>query len=200
MPENKPSQLGLIIKNIRKSKNMTQSKLSEKTGFSQNTISNHENGRRSIGEKEVEKYAKALEVTKKSIYNHLEDISTNDFNITKVEFGKMVNKILDQENYDIDSLIKSTKLSKPQFQSVLNGYIGEIPIHKLTALCEFLNISPSYIFKHNNVTEHTYEEYVKARQMFDFIENHYLDLPFKSKEAIYNYVLFEVDKAEKEKE
>ena len=31
MPENKPSQLGLIIKNIRKSKNMTQSKLSEKT-------------------------------------------------------------------------------------------------------------------------------------------------------------------------
>ncbi|RXR99648.1 XRE family transcriptional regulator, partial [Staphylococcus saprophyticus] len=41
-----PSHYGTIIKTLRKYMKLTQNELSERTGFSQNTISNHENGNR----------------------------------------------------------------------------------------------------------------------------------------------------------
>ena len=44
----KYDSLGEVIKCLRKSRKITQTKLSKLTGFSQNTISNHENGNRKV--------------------------------------------------------------------------------------------------------------------------------------------------------
>lgn len=66
--------LGDIIKSIRKYKTMTQSDLSKTTGFSQNTISNHENKKRNIGVNEVTTYSKGLDVPSYLIFKINEEM------------------------------------------------------------------------------------------------------------------------------
>ncbi|SNK25034.1 phage transcriptional repressor [Streptococcus pneumoniae] len=61
--------LGSSIKEIRKSKKLTQKKLAELTGFKQNTISNHENGNRQLDEKDIRIYAQALEVSPQYLFD-----------------------------------------------------------------------------------------------------------------------------------
>jgi phage repressor protein C with HTH and peptisase S24 domain len=61
--------LGNSIKEIRKSKKMTQNQLAELTGFKQNTISNHENGNRQLDETDIRKYAKALNVEPQQLFD-----------------------------------------------------------------------------------------------------------------------------------
>ena len=48
---------------------MTQSELSEKTGFKQNTISNHENGKRQLDEQDIRIYSKALGVHPQELFD-----------------------------------------------------------------------------------------------------------------------------------
>ncbi|HHG7776423.1 phage transcriptional repressor [Streptococcus pneumoniae] len=61
--------LGSSIKEVRKSKKLTQKKLAELTGFKQNTISNHENGNRQLDEKDIRIYAQALEVSPQYLFD-----------------------------------------------------------------------------------------------------------------------------------
>ncbi|MFA9413327.1 helix-turn-helix transcriptional regulator [Streptococcus sp. E29BA] len=61
--------LGNSIKEIRKSKKMTQTELSKLTGFKQNTISNHENGKRQLDETDIRTYAAALGVEPQQLFN-----------------------------------------------------------------------------------------------------------------------------------
>lgn len=61
--------LGNSIKSIRKSKNLTQKDLAKLTGFKQNTISNHENGKRQLDELDIRKYAQALNITPQELFN-----------------------------------------------------------------------------------------------------------------------------------
>lgn len=68
--------LGNSIKEIRKSKKMTQNQLAELTGFKQNTISNHENGNRQLDETDIRKYAKALDVEPQQLFDKALSIST----------------------------------------------------------------------------------------------------------------------------
>ena len=63
--------IGSVIKDIRKNRKMTQKQLSELTGYSQNTISNHENGVRSLDENNIATYAKALNVTPDKFFEAL---------------------------------------------------------------------------------------------------------------------------------
>lgn len=60
--------IGKNIKRIRQSKKITQKQLSELTGFSQNGISNHENGNRNIDEIDIMMYAKALGVRPQDLF------------------------------------------------------------------------------------------------------------------------------------
>lgn len=198
MSENKKNQLGFIIKKIRKSKNMTQKELSKEAGFSQNTISNHENGRRSIGENEVQRYAEALGVTTKYIYNQLDDINSKSYTKIKVHFGNLVKEVIESKDIDIDDLIKFVGISKPQLQSILNGYSGEIYVNKIIRLCKYLNINPLYAYTNEKLPENTFEDYQKARDMKNEIEINFKKLPFRSKEAVYNYFVFELNKLKDE--
>ncbi|QTK08695.1 helix-turn-helix domain-containing protein [Staphylococcus haemolyticus] len=71
--------LGQVIKRIRKSKKMTQQQLSELTGFSQNTISNHENGNRKIDLDDLHTYADSLNTSYNLIVHFSEDLFHNGF-------------------------------------------------------------------------------------------------------------------------
>lgn len=61
--------LGNAIKDLRKSKKLTQKQLSELTGYKQNTISNHENGNRQLDENDIRVYAKALDVSPQTLFD-----------------------------------------------------------------------------------------------------------------------------------
>lgn len=70
--------LGNSIKEVRKSKKLTQKKLAELTGFKQNTISNHENGNRQLDEGDIRIYAQALGVSPQYLFD-LSKPSSVDF-------------------------------------------------------------------------------------------------------------------------
>lgn len=69
--------LGNSIKELRKSKKMTQKQLSELTGLKQNTISNHENGNRSLDECDIRVYAKALGVEPQQLFDMRKSETSN---------------------------------------------------------------------------------------------------------------------------
>lgn len=56
------SIIGQNIKNIRTAKGLTQKELARKMNMSQNTVSQHENGIRGLSEKDINAYAKSLNV------------------------------------------------------------------------------------------------------------------------------------------
>lgn len=74
----KYEKLGEVIKCLRKFRKLTQSKLSEITGFSQNTISNHENGNRKVKLNDISKYAKALGLSEYLILKINDELNEND--------------------------------------------------------------------------------------------------------------------------
>ena len=74
--------LGNSIKIIRKSKKMTQKQLAELTGLKQNTISNHENGKRQLDETDIRRYAKALNVEPQQLFDNAASISAARFSTT----------------------------------------------------------------------------------------------------------------------
>lgn len=69
--------LGNSIKELRKSKKMTQKQLSELTGLKQNTISNHENGNRNLDERDIRVYAKALGVEPQQLFDMRKSETSN---------------------------------------------------------------------------------------------------------------------------
>lgn len=75
------------LKDIRLSKKLTQKQLSLLTGFSQNTISNHENGNRSLSENDIQKYMKALDISLEYLFDSIlessGEISSEDLNMKR---------------------------------------------------------------------------------------------------------------------
>lgn len=91
----KKNILGSVIKDARKKKKLTQEQLSKLTGYSQNTISNHENGNRSLDEDNIKTYATALDLTPDDLFEAL-DIKNSLEN-------KMM--IIDKKQTKIDNLL-----------------------------------------------------------------------------------------------
>jgi repressor LexA len=103
----KKNILGPVIKDLRKSKNLTQGDLSKLTGIAQNTISNHENQNRTLDEQDIRSYADALNVTPQHLYSLLSnDSSTNDItpiynqlnSDNKIILYDQAKKMLNQQN------------------------------------------------------------------------------------------------------
>lgn len=78
--------LGTVIKELRKNKKMTQKELSKLTGFKQNTISNHENGKRSLDEDDIQIYAQALNVSPQYLFDKLnnKEVTTQSPLLTQI--------------------------------------------------------------------------------------------------------------------
>ena len=83
-----PTHYGTIIKTLRKYMKLTQSKLSERTGFSQNTISNHENGNRNIGVNEIEIYGKGLGIPSYILHRISDEFKEKGYSPTLNDFAK----------------------------------------------------------------------------------------------------------------
>ena len=63
--------LGQSIKALRAERNMTQGELSKLTGLNQNTISNHENLKRAITERDIINYAHAFEISPQKLFDYV---------------------------------------------------------------------------------------------------------------------------------
>ena len=61
--------LGEAIKSLRLKNELTQVELGKLTGFKQNTISQHEKGKREIDEEDILKYCKALGVSPQTLFD-----------------------------------------------------------------------------------------------------------------------------------
>ena len=85
--------LGNSIKELRKSKKLTQKNLSELTGFKQNTISNHENGNRQLDETDIRIYAEALGVSPQYLFDRAKPSSIE---VTPTPTTSQIQSIYDQ--------------------------------------------------------------------------------------------------------
>lgn len=79
--------LGESIKKLRLNHKMTQSELGKLTGFKQNTISQHEKGKRDIDEGDILKYCRALGISPQDLF----DMSSNKR--TSKELSIIYNKL-----------------------------------------------------------------------------------------------------------
>ncbi|HFU4500668.1 TPA: S24 family peptidase [Streptococcus suis] len=121
--------LGNSIRELRKSKKMTQVELAKKTGYKQNTISNHENGNRQLDEQDILKYAKALEVEPQVLFDLsrtpttapnslIEQISDKVVQLTekgKKDVLRFTSELLERE--EADRIIQEEPLFKIYFRS-----------------------------------------------------------------------------------
>ena len=108
--------LGQTIREIRKRRGLTQKQLSELTGLKQNTISNHENGNRSIDEVDIHVYSNALGVSPKELFNSYKESSNN-----LTEIYNQLNSDRQTKVYDF-----ATEQLKEQNNVVnINDYIEE---------------------------------------------------------------------------
>ncbi|HFI0587769.1 TPA: XRE family transcriptional regulator [Streptococcus suis] len=91
--------LGNAIKDLRKSKKLTQKQLSELTGYKQNTISNHENGNRQLDENDIRVYAKALDVSPQTLFDKTNPRITSSTTAPNSPVATISDKVvyLDQE-------------------------------------------------------------------------------------------------------
>lgn len=97
--------LGSAIKELRKSKKMTQQELSKLTGLKQNTISNHENGKRQLDEIDIRTYAKALGVSPQALFNRAKQDSSSVLHDVK-EKKSQIQSIYDElSDYNKPKLI-----------------------------------------------------------------------------------------------
>ena len=109
--------LGQTIREIRKRKGLTQKQLSELTGLKQNTISNHENGNRSIDEVDIHVYSNALGVSPKELFDSYKESSDN-----LTEIYNQLNSDRQEKVYNF-----ATEQLKEQNNNVvnINDYIEE---------------------------------------------------------------------------
>ena len=85
--------LGNSIKELRKTKKLTQKNLAELTGFKQNTISNHENGNRQLDETDIRVYAEALGVSPQYLFDRAKPSSIE---VTPTSTTSPIQSIYDQ--------------------------------------------------------------------------------------------------------
>ncbi|AQL54554.1 transcriptional regulator [Enterococcus faecalis] len=127
--------LGSIIKEIRKSKGLTQKELSKLTGFSQNTISNHENMNRSLDEVDINIYANALGVSPQFLFEKA--YSNTDKGSLKTNMLHVFQQLNNKNQKEIYNLAEerlkeqsSNKLAKlPQKEQVNEEEIIDLAAH-----------------------------------------------------------------------
>lgn len=165
---------------------MTQKDLSKLTRFSQNTISNHENGNRSLDEDDIIKYASALGVSPEFLFEQLELAEKNleiEYDISE-NFSKIAENKIAELYLDKQKIAKTLNISLEKLENWLQGNYGRAPISKLGELCKILNISPRHLINKLDFFE-SYEEYKLSNEMLKEINTTFMEIPFSSREEIY---------------
>lgn len=123
--------LGSAIKELRKSKKMTQQELSKLTGLKQNTISNHENGKRQLDEIDIRTYAKALGVSPQTLFNR----ARQDFNSVLNDVKEKKSQI--QSIYDELSDYNKPKLINYGNELLDSQKLGTVVDDNVTSIDEY---------------------------------------------------------------
>jgi len=89
---------------------MTQKNLEKLTGFNQNTVSNHENGNRSLNEDNIRRYAKTLKTTTSYLFEQAKQESSYlvDSEI-RGNFSRVVKNRIKELKIDVKFLSKKLR-------------------------------------------------------------------------------------------
>lgn len=133
------STIGKSIQKIRKSQGLTQVQLSKLTGFNQNTISNHEQGNRSINEIDINIYAQALGVSPKELFTSYNDeIELTQYIGSRIKYYRKLNKMNQDE---LATVLNTTKQSISRYEKGIRKANQDI----LFQMCNVFNV-PIYDF------------------------------------------------------
>lgn len=158
--------LGPKIKEIRKLKRMTQKELSQLTKFKQNTISQHENGKRNLDENDIYIYSKALGVSVEELFG--------DF------FGESSDFVKETQNINIAiSEIETiyNKLEKTRQTKVLNFAKNELEEQNKTQEDEvYYNYVPFYGYASAGTGQPIYDTPVDTIKIKGYVPMHDLAL------------------------
>lgn len=128
--------LGPAIKEIRKQKNMTQKELSSLTGFSQNTISNHENQNRSIDESDIKTYAQALNVSPQYLFDMVTPFPEHNKAIINL-FARLnedrKEKVLDFATFQLKEQLAEFKREQDKKENNVVSYPNKTEIDTIAA-------------------------------------------------------------------
>ena len=146
--------LGSAIKELRKSKKMTQQELSKLTGLKQNTISNHENGKRQLDEIDIRTYAKALRVSPQTLFNLSKQNSDNilhDIKENKTQIQSIYDKLSDRNK---PKLIKyGNELLEGQSEAKERMMLGKLGRAKSGKYMAWIN--PAYGYNYDKKSQKT---------------------------------------------
>lgn len=107
----KKNILGQSIRELRKLKGITQKDLSVLTGFSQNTISQHENGTRTLDENAIYTYAKALGTTPQKLFDNISKEPKKNFEEDNT-FKEIIKLLIQLDDKDLQEIKKTTQNKK----------------------------------------------------------------------------------------
>lgn len=110
---------------------MTQQELSKLTGLKQNTISNHENGKRQLDEIDIRTYAKALGVSPQTLFNR----AKQDFNSVLNDVKEKKSQI--QSIYDELSDYNKPKLINYGNELLDSQKLGTVVDDNVTSIDEY---------------------------------------------------------------
>lgn len=173
--------LGSAIKELRLSRKMTQKQLSQLTGYSQNTISNHENMNRSLDELDIKRYADAFGVSPQHLFEMVGTKSKNNAPIRNTKVSQRTLKPLrgivaagmPLEMFEVPEMVQvpedvDTAFPKAYFLIVRGDSMNKIIVDGSYALidpCEELNNGEIGVVRVNG-TEATLKRFYK---MGDYI-------------------------------
>lgn len=148
--------LGNSIKEVRKSKKLTQKKLAELTGFKQNTISNHENGNRQLDEGDIRIYAQALGVSPQYLFDLSKPSSVDTTSTIQTIYDQLApprqSKVLTYAERQLKEQRNEEKTKKNEVsEKVINLYQVEV-VSETAAACGF-----NYGFGYDDTDRETIE-------------------------------------------
>lgn len=140
--------LGSSIKQLRKERHLTQKELGNLTGFSQNTVSQHENGKRTLDDPAIRKYAAALNTTPQAIFdifsiNNSKKKTTNNSDIKRI-ISKNLKQLAYTASMTEEKIANGTDLSRDELAQLFNG-ISLPTAGQVQKLADFFGVVKSAI-------------------------------------------------------
>lgn len=168
------STFGTILKTLRTEKRLTQKDLSSLTGFGQNTISQHENGSRSMGEQDIETYSKALGINPKKFLSIFVNRNDNEIDEETNSVINIMNKLTPSRR----SVVKDCAIQQLNEQNkvinIANYKTTEIAVYGAVSAGrgEYLGTTnPEIVTIEGTAPEHDYAVRVNGDSMEPLFQN-----------------------------
>ena len=182
--------LGLVLKTLRKSKNMNQKSLSDLSGFSLKKISEHENGLSLLSEADIAIYSSVFDISKNELISKIDEYNDDnpEYTPSSIVFGNLVKEKRLQNNLSLDELSETLEVPKNKILKIEKGFFGDISINILHKIAEYCDISPRHIFELLDTFE-SYNEYKERAEMQNQIDDILRRLNYNDTKNIYEFIV-----------